>query len=136
MLDKAIQVFKVLVTVFKVLADQIFTLADKFYPKPREVSKQIIEMSEFKPHCDDPGNCEYCKKKWPRLHTIYALAFFIIGVITSYAPQYIGTQDNWVINKGDASQLISLFFFIVGICYAHCAYPCIFTQRNAFLLSL
>ncbi|SRR5260370_6011251 len=98
---------------------------------------QLNEASKFKePHCDDPENCEYCKKKWTRLHAIHALAYFIVGIIFNYAPQYIGTQENWIINKGDTGGYVSLIFFAVGVYELYCAYPRLFTYLNAYLLFL
>jgi hypothetical protein len=140
MLNKVIQVFKALVTVFKdlmtmlkALADKIFTIEEKFMASPDKVSKELTEASKFKePHCEEPENCEYCKKKWTRLHAIHALAYFIVGIIFNYAPQYIGTQENWIINKGDTGGYVSLIFFAVGIHELYCAYPRLFTYLNAY----
>lgn len=143
MTNKILQVARVILQVLKVilqilidLVNGIVTLANNIAPKPDEASKQIIEMSKFKHHCDDSNNCEYCKKKWIRLHVIHALACFIVGILFNYAPQYIGTQENWIINKGDIGGYISLIPFAIGVYKLYCAYPRVFTQGNAFLLFL
>ncbi len=58
---------------------KISVIEDKFSSVPDKVTKELDEASKFKDHCDDPKNCEYCKKKWILFHAIYALAYFIIG---------------------------------------------------------
>jgi hypothetical protein len=144
MLKKVIQVFKTLInvfralmTIFKTLVAKLSAIEEKFSSAPDKVSKELTEASKFKePHCDNPDNCEYCKKKWILLHTIHALEYFIIGIIFNYAPQYIGTQENWIINKGDTGGYVSLIFFAVGVYELYCAYPRLFTYMNAYLLFL
>ncbi len=118
----------------KILIDKMFIIAEKFIISPDKITKELVESSKFKEHCDEPENCEHCKKRVTILHTIHAFAFFIIGIIINYAPQYIGIQENWIINTGNTSGWVSLVFFIVGIYELYGTYPRIFTYLNMYFL--
>ena len=70
------------------------------------------------------------------MNAIHALAFFIVGILLNYAPQYIGAQNNWIINKGETGGYMSLVFFIAGIYELYCAYPHLFTYLNVYFVFL
>lgn len=83
--------------------------------------------------CHDTHMTEKERIRWEMRRKVYALNAFgmlILGLVFSYAPQYIQVNISWVTN---GSEIICLLCLAVSIKIFYDAYPRLFTQENIML---